>query len=236
MLSAEQQKELLECRKLRLSRYLIQLSSTWQARCPSVFAIDARLLGSKHINSMGADCSCCDDDTTVEQPPFAPSRPAVQPVAPVIRPPSVIQSPIFNGSPVVGPDADCCCSSSSPCPLPRQENHACRCVEGKGNEECLSRYHCCLCKRDAITVCRRHMVRVLGERLCITNICSICISSLAEEPQSVVRLKVCGHYYHCSCLKEWLQRGRHRCPLCSRRIASRASSDLTQTWLEASHG
>ena len=48
--------------------------------------------------------------------------------------------------------------------------------------------------------------------------CSICQSSFEEEiletgKDDIIKLN-CGHYFHSSCINEWLKNYNHTCPIC----------------------
>jgi len=53
----------------------------------------------------------------------------------------------------------------------------------------------------------------------VTDNCSICLSGFTEnekEENKKALVIPCGHYFHKSCIKEWLTKCYYKCPLCKR--------------------
>lgn len=182
---------------------------------------------------MGSTCaSCCDEDDVV----LTTSR--IIPVVEEQPTPQGIPTPTgFYERPV---DADrCTCIAIGPdgdinlCPVDDEGDHWCRCTS---SQECLAKVHHCVCKTGGSgLMCRRHMLSV-GILSRLPSSCCVCLSLMSEigEPHDekfIVRLRVCGHCFHCGCLKTWLAKGRHFCPLCMRSVSSKLSSDVCKSWI-----
>lgn len=53
----------------------------------------------------------------------------------------------------------------------------------------------------------------------ISDNCSICLSGFTENEKEENRKALvvpCGHYFHKSCIKEWLTKCHYKCPICKR--------------------
>jgi hypothetical protein len=56
-------------------------------------------------------------------------------------------------------------------------------------------------------------------KLDISDNCSICLSGFTDNEKEENRRALiipCGHYFHKSCIKEWLTKCHYKCPLCKR--------------------
>lgn len=172
--------------------------------------------------------------------------------------PSIVDSPTSMAP--YRAHAQCTCLSMglqgnvNLCPVSDRCQHHCRCIFLRSapptTEQpiCLSINHKCLCMltdRPSI-ICRRHMVPVsISAEYGFSSLtqpmpstCSICLCMLqcvvtSAYLRSVIRLRVCGHYYHPACLKAWFAKGRFYCPLCMRRVAEKPAPDVRVPWTEA---
>lgn len=160
---------------------------------------------------MGSCCGCCEDNTVIPEPVSFWDSAAVTMTRPTRPPP--LQS--------VGVHQMCTCRTRAPrhCPAPPEGNHHCRCLMAKRGKPavCISEKHHCICHLpDPPIVCQQHMTRT-SVSLESPSSCPICLTPLSTE-RVVVRLRVCGHYFHCECLKAWFKQGRRQCPLCMRTV------------------
>ncbi len=166
----------------------------------------------KSLCSMGS--SCCGGNEP-EEAFFVHSTASRNRPAPLDA--DAISSPVEDGSIPTKPDNSCICPRT---PCPTEEKHRCSCISVP----------------DPEVVCRRHMVPISPVRrewvMATVGMCSICISPSATAGRTAVRLRVCGHYYHCACLKTWFAKKRYHCPMCMRRISSRPADDFALQWTE----
>lgn len=194
---------------------------------------------------MGSACTCCRENAIVAIPtnymtpvaeprislPIRVERPRPEPLSL-----DCILSPVNSNYPPQNPDSICKCMRGDEITCPA-EIHCCRCRFLRSAPVCLSYDHFCLCKtQDPSIICRRHMIRVVYDT---EHACSVCLSPVASREvaqKTLVRLKVCGHYYHCDCIKTWLARGRHVCPVCSRPISSHPADSITPEWIGIEDG
>lgn len=167
---------------------------------------------------MGSVCDCCDDQVTtptIQDTRFwEETRPH--------HPPPLREHGVHDLCTCVAMGRH---RSPRYCLAPPEGNHYCRCVFSRPGKQadCLSENHDCVCHLpDPNTVCKQHMTRT-SVALEASSSCPICLTPLLvaidlARPRLVIRLRVCGHYFHCECLKRWFIQGRRQCPLCMRTV------------------
>ena len=57
--------------------------------------------------------------------------------------------------------------------------------------------------------------------------CVICLCTFGKKWSEKVKIiPGCGHWFHASCLDEWMRRGSELCPLCKRNVHEAAEGEL----------